>query len=73
MFFTGILSFYEQQWTVVADEIKNVAHGTQIINSTVLSNIIVALPSWMLFKKNKKKISIIKVYMSVLIGFCADS
>lgn len=73
MFFTGILSFYEQQWTVVADEIKNVAHGTQIINSTVLSNIIVALPSWMLFKKNKKKISIIKVYMSVFIGFCADS
>lgn len=58
---------------MVADEIKNVAHGTQIINSTVLSNIIVALPSWMLFKKNKKKISIIKVYMSVLIGFCADS
>lgn len=73
MFFTGILSFYEQQWTVVADEIKNVAHGTQIINSTVLSNIIVALPSWMLLKKNEKKISIIKVYMSVLIGFCADS
>lgn len=67
------MSFYEQQWTVVADEIKNVAHGTQIINSTVLSNIIVALPSWMLFKKNKKKISIIKVYMSVFIGFCADS
>lgn len=73
MFFTGILSFYEQQWTVVADEIKNVAHGTQIINSTVLSNIIVALPSWMLLKKNEKKISIIKVYMSVFIGFCADS
>lgn len=73
MFFPGILSFYEQQWTVVADEIKNVAHGTQIINSTVLSNIIVALPSWMLFKKKKKKISIIKVYMSVFIGFCADS
>lgn len=58
---------------MVADEIKNVAHGTQIINSTVLSNIIVALPSWMLLKKNEKKISIIKVYMSVLIGFCADS